>query len=67
MACVSAGGPYESPMTLVAKEYFYRAYSKLYVINFIEIVNWWLFSTIPLEFWHFEIYIQILAFVKAFR
>ena len=23
-ACVSAGGPHESPRTLVAKEYFYR-------------------------------------------
>ena len=35
--------------------YFLRANSKSPVINFIEIVNWGLFSTIPLGFWHIEV------------
>ena len=39
-----------------------RAYSKCFVINFIEIVNCWIFSTIPHGFWHIVISNKYLAF-----
>ena len=34
---------------------FKRAYSKFSVVNFIEMINCGIFSTIQLDFWHFEI------------